>query len=71
MVVYFERIFLMSNPITLEVSEVISTFVYRRGILASDFSYATAVGLFNSVIGLFLVAIANSLSKRMLGHGLW
>ena len=44
----FEKIFLMQNPLNLPVSEVISTYVYKMGLLRSDFSFGTAVGLFNS-----------------------
>ena len=63
----FESVILLYTPQTYETADVISTFVYRRGIAAEtglpDYSFATAVGLFKSVISLGLVVIANQLSK--------
>ena len=59
----FEQIFLMTNSMNRDVAEVFDTFVYRVGILQGDFSYATAVGLFRSVIGLFLIFGADRLAK--------
>ena len=69
----FERIFLMQNPLNTGVSEVISTFVYKIGIGAGfpDYSLATAVGLFNSVISCFLVVTANYIARRMGDNSLW
>ncbi|HHD9397154.1 TPA: ABC transporter permease, partial [Streptococcus pneumoniae] len=52
MQVGFEKVFLMSSPATYEVSDVLSTYVYRQGILNSDFSYSAAVGLFNNIVAL-------------------
>ncbi len=66
----FEKVFLMYNPGTYETADVISTYTYRRGIIGLDYSYATAVGLFNSVVNFGLLFGANALTKRM-GHGLW
>ena len=69
----FEKIFLMQNSTNLAVSEVIETYVYKQGITASkpDFSYATAVGLFQNVISFILVMLANSVSRRVSSFGLW
>ena len=67
MSVGFEKAFLMQNALNLEHSELISTYVYRIGLSGetkTDFSYATAIGLFNSVINLLLVTTANTISKR-------
>jgi putative aldouronate transport system permease protein len=50
---------------------VVSTYVYRRGILQADFSFSAAVGLFNSVINFGLVVAANWVSRRFTGTGLW
>ena len=71
MSVGYEKILLMYNPLTYETADVISTYVYRRGVLATDFSYSTAVGLFNSVINFTLVVGANWLSKKYNNTSLW
>ncbi len=64
----FEAVLLMYNPLIYDTADVLSTFIYRRGIAGEhgipDFSYATAVGLFKSVINLMLVLAANYLSKK-------
>jgi len=69
----FEKVFLMQNPLNLSVSEVISTHVYSIGIAARmpDFSYATAIGLFNSIISFTLIVAANAISKRVSETSLW
>jgi len=60
----FEKIFLMQNPMNLNSSEIISTYVYKIGLLNTDYSLATAIGLFNSVINLVLILIVNKLAKK-------
>ena len=60
----FEKIYLMQNSINTPVSEVISTYVYKVGLINSNFSFSTAVGLFNSVVNLVLLLLVNSLSKK-------
>ena len=67
----YEKILLLYQPITYEVADVISTYVYRKGLLESDFSYSTAVGIFNSVVNLFFLLMSNFLSKRMGQTGLF
>ena len=67
----FERVLLLQNGLTMEVSDVISTFVYRRGLIQFDFGYATAVGLFNSVINFGFLLAANRLANKVTGTGLW
>ncbi|HEU9661915.1 TPA: sugar ABC transporter permease, partial [Streptococcus pneumoniae] len=64
MQVGFEKVFLMSSPATYEVSDVLSTYVYRQGILNSDFSYSAAVGLFNNIVALLFVLLANKIAKK-------
>ena len=71
MTVGYEKIILMYNPLTYETADVISTYVYRRGILQADFSFSAAVGLFNSIINFGLLLAANRLSRRLTGHSLW
>jgi putative aldouronate transport system permease protein len=71
MTVGFEKIVLLYRPITYETADVISSFVYRKGLVDNDFGYATAVGLFNSVINLTLVVGANRASNKLTETGLW
>ncbi|MEU4393011.1 ABC transporter permease subunit [Kribbella sp. NPDC023855] len=67
----FEKAFLFQNPLNLAQSEIIATYVYKTGLLNADFSMATAVGLFNSVINLLLLVGVNFAAKRITGNGLW
>lgn len=67
----FEKIILMYNPSTYSVADVISTFVYRSGLLEMNFSFSTAVGLFNSVLNFAMLLLANRLSKRYSETSLW
>jgi len=67
----FEKIILLYNGLTYETADVISSFVYRKGLVDNDFGYATAVGLFNSVINFALVVLANRASRKMTETSLW
>jgi putative aldouronate transport system permease protein len=67
----FEKIFLMQNEVNLEVSEVISTLVYKRGIINNRMSYSAAVGLFNNVVNLALLLSANFIAGRLNGDSLF
>ena len=71
MSVGYEKIILMYNPLTYETADVISTYVFRRGVLQADFSFSAAVGLFNSVINLALLYTANRVSRRLTQSSLW
>jgi putative aldouronate transport system permease protein len=71
MAIGFEKAFLFQNPLNLSQSEIIATYVYKTGLLNADFSMATAVGLFNSVINLVLLLAVNAVAKRITGNGLW
>lgn len=66
-----EKILLLYQPLTYEVADVISTYVYRRGIIDADFSYSTAVGLFNSCVNVVFLTLTNKLSKKMGQTGLY
>ena len=66
-----ESIILMYNPAIYETSDVISTYVYRRGLVEAQYSFGAAVGLFDAIIGLALIAIANTLAKRYSETSLW
>ena len=61
----------MMNGGNQQVADVISTYVYQRGIINSDFSYATGVNLFQSLVSLFFVLITNAISKRATETSLW
>ncbi len=63
--VNFEKIYLLQNNMNLEVSEVLQTFVYKTGMVQTNYSYATAAGLFNSVISLVLVLLSNRVSRAV------
>jgi len=67
----YEKIMLLYNSNTYVTADVISTFVYRKGILEGNFSYAAAVGLFNSVINLALLVAVNRISRKMSDTSLW
>ena len=65
MAIGFEKVYLMQNPVNLDVSEIISTFVYKRGMTQFQYSYAAAIGLFNSVINLVLIVVANTFASKV------
>jgi putative aldouronate transport system permease protein len=71
MAVGFEKILLIYNPLTYPTADVISTYLYRVGVQSGSFSYAAAIGLFESLIGLILVVSANFISRRAVGASLW
>lgn len=67
----FEKIFLLQNPLNLSVSNTLATYVYSAGIVGGQFSYSTAVGLFNSVISVIIVVIFNAISRKVNETSLW
>lgn len=67
----FEKILLLYKPITYEVADVISTYTYRLGLKEGNFSYGTAIGLFNSVVNIAMLLIANKTSKKLGQSGLF
>lgn len=69
--VAFETVLLLYQPATYSTADVISTYVYRTGMLMQDFGLATAVGLFNALVGFILVYIANKWSKKVTQSSLW
>lgn len=68
--VAFDKVFLMQNSLNLGASQVISTYIYTVGIKSSQFSFGTAVGLFNTVINFIFLLLTNYVSKRTTGTGL-
>lgn len=67
----YEAIILLYQPVTYSTADVIGTYVYREGIVNGRYDMATAVGLFNSVVGLILIFFSNWLSKKYTDNGLW
>lgn len=71
MSVGFEKVFLLQNQLNMSASDVLSTYVYRVGLVDNDYGYSTAVGLFNSLINMILLITANQLAKRTMNESLW
>ena len=67
----FDKAILMQNDLNMSVSEIIATYVYKRGLRDMQYSFATAVGLFNSVVNFILLFIANKLSQKFGETSLW
>ncbi len=67
----FEKIILLYDPMTYSTADVISSFVYRAGIVNQDYGFSTAVGLFNSVINFGLILVANTISRKVNETSLW
>jgi len=65
----FEKVYLMQNALNLETSEIMSTYVYKMGLLSSDFAYSTAIDLLNSVINIILILTFNKLTKLVTEEG--
>ena len=64
MAIGFEKVFLLQNDLNMSTSDVISTFVYRSGILEAQYSFSAAVGLFNSIINFILLIMVNQIAKK-------
>jgi putative aldouronate transport system permease protein len=69
----FEKVYLMQNPLNTAISEVISTYVYKIGLIGgiTNYSYAAAIGFFNSLLGLVMLVVANQLMKKLTDSSLW
>ncbi|WP_430727554.1 ABC transporter permease [Vagococcus allomyrinae] len=67
----YEKILLLQNPLNIESSNVIATFVYKQGLLDAQYSYAAAVGLFNSLINAVLLIVVNKVSRKVSEVSLW
>jgi putative aldouronate transport system permease protein len=67
----FEKIMLIYNPMIYDTADVLSTYLYRMAMQMNSFSYATAIGLFEAVIGLILITTANKVCKTITGSSLW
>ena len=67
----FEKAFLLQNNLNLGVSEIISTYVYKVGLINNDLSFSAAIGLFNSAVNAILLIMVNSVARRVSEHSLW
>lgn len=67
----FEKAYLMQNPLNLGVSEIISTYIYKVGLVNAEYGFSTAVGLFNSLINCIVLLAVNQVAKRMSKTSLW
>lgn len=67
----FDQIYNLQKPVTMDVTDVLDTFVYRYGLAQGRYAFATAAGLFQSAVGLLLVLMSNFVSKRVQGSGIW
>lgn len=67
----FEKVFLLYSPLTYDTADIISTYIYRQGLELSNYSYGTAVGLFNSVVNLIILVMANTISRKVTEESLW
>ncbi|MDR0555373.1 MAG: ABC transporter permease subunit [Treponema sp.] len=67
----FEKVYALQNPLNLGVSEIISTYVYKIGILNADQSYSSAIGLFNSAVNAILLITVNTVSRKLSDNALW
>ena len=67
----FEKAYLLQNNLNLNVSEIISTYVYKVGLINNDMSYSTAIGLFNTLVNLVMLLIVNKTADKLSGNSLW
>jgi putative aldouronate transport system permease protein len=67
----FEKVFLLQNTLNKQASSVIATYVYEVGLINSDYGYSTAIGLFNSVINMILIIVANQVCKKVAHESLF
>ncbi|MFE5323232.1 ABC transporter permease [Paenibacillus sp. NPDC056579] len=67
----FEKIILLYNSLTYDTADVIASFVFRKGLLEFNWSYSTAVGIFNSIVNLTLLIIANRITRKISENSLW
>lgn len=67
----YEKTILIYNESTWEVSDIVSSFVYRRGLLENNYSYGAAVGLFNSLVNVVILTLSNSASRALTSESLW
>jgi len=67
----FEKVYLLQNSLNLSASQIISTYEYEVGLIGGQFSYSTAIGLFNNVVNITVLFVVNRIAKKMSGVGIW
>lgn len=67
----FQKAFLLQNDLNISVSEIISTYTYKIGLVQADYSYSTAIGLFNTAVNIILLITVNQIAKRLIKTSLW
>lgn len=67
----FEKVLLLYSPMTYETADIFSTYTYRTGLQQGEFSYATAIGMFNGVTSFMLLYVSNYIARKIQGSGLW
>lgn len=67
----FEKVFLMQNSLNREVSDVIATYVFEQGLIRAQYSYSTAIGLFNTIVNIILLITVNKIAKKLTDTSLW
>lgn len=67
----FEKVYLLQNPLNLDTSQVISTYVYEVGLRGGQFSYSSAIGLFNTVVNILLLLVVNSIARKVSEVSIW
>jgi putative aldouronate transport system permease protein len=67
----FEKIILLYSPLIYDTSDVISSYVYRRGLIQMDYSFGSAVGIFNSMVNLTILVLANQIARKTIKESLW
>lgn len=71
MSVGFDKVYMMQNTLNMASSEIIATYVYKQGLLKTEYSYSTAVGMFNAVVNCILLVMANMITRRLGEASLW
>ena len=67
----FEKAYALQNDLNMNVSEIISTYVYKVGLINNDMSYSTAIGLFNTIVNLVMLLLVNKAADKLSGNSLW
>ena len=67
----FDKVYLLQNALNLSKSQVISTYVYQIGVQGGQFSYASAIGLFNTIVNVSILVVVNKIARRTSEVGIW
>ena len=67
----FEKVWLLQNPLNMDASEIVSTYVYKVGLNGGRYSYSAAIGLFNTIVNFVIVILVNTIAKRTGETSLW